>query len=422
MSEVEYLTCEKCGRSRPATKDFFKMKTGNRYPMCKTCLTEHIDNNDPTTFKWILEVFNVPFIEEVWYELGNKILAKKGIGKFGSGSVIGQYIRSMNMNQYKNYTYKDTDMLNYEIQKKHAEEEARKKARMEDEAREKELLTKFESGEISEAEYKTLSVKDEKKKTKNKEEEKEDKRKQIGLSAVGNFVIDEEKILKQLTSEDQIYLATKWGIMYTPSEWVSMERIYDQYANEFEMNIDREETLKKICKISLKMDQAIDCGDITGAKNFASILDTLRKSGKFTESQQKEEDVKEFDSIGELVALCEREGGIIEQFPINPDEYPQDKIDLTIKDLKQYNHDLVVNELGLGDLIESYIQKLDEAAKRDQEEYEKMLSTEIRDEEQDAITDQEAEEFMHYLENEIEADAQHILESIGEGDDMDEFS
>ena len=170
------------------------------------------------------------------------------------------------------------------------------------------------------------------------------------------------------------------------------------------------------------MDQAIDCGDVQGAKNFAGILDTLRKSGKFTESQKKDEEQKEFDTIGELVALCEREGGIIEQFPIDPDEYPQDKIDLTIKDLKQYNHDLVVNELGLGDLIESYIQKLDEAAKRDQEEYDKMLNTEIEDEEMDALTDQEAEDFMHYLESEIEADAQQILESIGEGDDADEFS
>ena len=63
MSDVVYMTCEKCGRSRPATKEFFKMKTGDRYPMCKACLTEHIDNNDPSTFKWILEIFNVPYIE-----------------------------------------------------------------------------------------------------------------------------------------------------------------------------------------------------------------------------------------------------------------------------------------------------------------------------------------------------------------------
>ena len=122
MSDVVYMTCEKCGRSRPATKEFFKMKTGDRYPMCKACLTEHIDNNDPTTFKWILEIFNVPYIEEVWFDLGNKILAKQGPAKFGPGSVIGQYIRSMNMTQYRDYTYKDTDKLNYEYHKKQATE------------------------------------------------------------------------------------------------------------------------------------------------------------------------------------------------------------------------------------------------------------------------------------------------------------
>lgn len=410
MADVEYLSCTKCGRSKPATKQFFKMKTGERYPICKVCLTEHIDNNDPETFKWILELFDVPYIKDVWFDLGNKILAKQG-PKFGPGSVIGQYIRTMNMTQYNKYTYKDTDKLNYEAEKKQAIAKFTQEATAADIQREEHLLRRYEEGEISKAEYDTLSVNGAPK----------DKVYRIGNSSDG-FKLDEDEILKELSQDEQLYLATKWGTMYLPSEWISMERTYEQYASEFEMNIDREETLKKICKVSLKMDQAIDSGDVTGAKNFAGILDTLRKSGKFTESQKKEEEQKEFDTIGELVALCEREGGIIEQFPIDPDEYPQDKIDLTIKDLKQYNHDLVVNELGLGDLIESYIQKLDEAAKRDQEEYDKMLNTEIEDEEMDALTDQEAEDFMHYLESEIEADAQQILESIGEGDDADEFS
>ena len=67
-------------------------------------------------------------------------------------------------------------------------------------------------------------------------------------------------------------------------------------------------------------------------------------------------------TIGELVALCEREGGIIKNFPKYDDsKYTQDKIDITIKDLQRYTHNLAVNELGLGDLIESYIDKLDKA-------------------------------------------------------------
>ena len=46
---AEKLMCTKCGRLRPET-EFFKMKTGSRYEMCKDCLCQYIDNTDPQTF------------------------------------------------------------------------------------------------------------------------------------------------------------------------------------------------------------------------------------------------------------------------------------------------------------------------------------------------------------------------------------
>ena len=58
----ERITCTQCGRDK-AEKEFFMMKNHERYPVCKSCLTMYIDNSDPSTFKWILEKFNVPYIE-----------------------------------------------------------------------------------------------------------------------------------------------------------------------------------------------------------------------------------------------------------------------------------------------------------------------------------------------------------------------
>jgi hypothetical protein len=141
-----------------------------------------------------------------------------------------------------------------------------------------------------------------------------------------------------------------------------MEQMYNKYAQEYDLNVDREEVLKKMCKTSLKMDEALDAGDVTGYKNLAAVFDQLRKSGKFTEAQNKDDKQQVLSSIGELVALCEQEGGIIPSLPqYDPDQYPQDKIDFTLRDLKSYTYSLVSNELGLGDLIESYIDKLDKA-------------------------------------------------------------
>ena len=113
-----------------------------------------------------------------------------------------------------------------------------------------------------------------------------------------------------------------------------------------------------------------------------------------------------------MVALCEQEGGIIEQFPINPDEYSQDKVDFTIKDLKAYNYNLVVNELGLGDLIESYVQKLEQAEESDQNMFNNLITNEKEEAEQ-ALTDKEAEDFQNFLEKEIEDEAEKLLQSLG---------
>lgn len=192
--------------------------------------------------------------------------------------------------------------------------------------------------------------------------------------------------------------------------------MWNKYSTEYEMNVDREEVLKKMCKTSLKMDQALDTGDTTGYKSLATVFDQLRKSGKFTEVQNKEEKQVYLSTIGELVALCEREGGIIEALPqFDPDQYPQDKIDFTLKDLKSYTYNLVTNELGLGDLIESYIEKLEKAESEGDVNLEDGLITNIDEAEENAATAEDYEEFQTFLENEIENEAEELEKLLGIG-------
>lgn len=49
MTTYEKKTCKKCGKVRKET-EFFKMKTGNRYDLCKECLCANIKNDQPDTF------------------------------------------------------------------------------------------------------------------------------------------------------------------------------------------------------------------------------------------------------------------------------------------------------------------------------------------------------------------------------------
>lgn len=414
MAAIPHKTCTKCGRSLKEV-DFFKLKTGERYDLCKDCLCQYIDNRKPDTFMWILKEFDVPYIEKKWTQLTNDKY-KKNPGKFGPKSVIGTYLRMMNMAQYCDFHYSDSDKLN-NIAGPEDENNI-------DEAYEEKLLDQLHKGEITETQYNTLTKTNKTPKgggvdengylveLNNVEMPKEEAEESLQTP---QYQFDASYWTDQLTDKDIDYLMLKWGTMYTPEEWIKMETMYGKYAQEYDLTVDREEVLKKMCKTSLKMDGALDAGDVTGYKNLAAVFDQLRKSGKFTEAQNKDDKQEVLSSIGELVALCEQEGGIISALPqYDPDQYPQDKIDFTLRDLQAYTYSLVSNELGLGDLIESYVEKL-EKSEEESVDLDAGLVTSAEEAAKEELSNEEAEEWQGFLDNEIEAEAE-MLERFMAGD------
>lgn len=380
--DTVYKTCPKCGKKKKET-DFYIKRNGERCDLCKQCLTMYVDNRRPDTFKWILKEIDVPYVESKWVEQANKAYMKNP-AKFGPMSVLGTYLRTMRMNQYADCGYEDSDKLNnadYQEAKKQMNRLASTEI---DEEFEQKLLDKLEAGEISQAQYNTMSRKSvidminekmkkaeedckdaeedafvnhaelevpentldesnqkdvveqakemakdiaenglppelEKKRgrpAKSKEdppapqvpeETKEilnlvpDIASTLGVNPVENiqndtlsigadntnqFIpdvarIDESQISSELTPDDIKYLSLKWGLLYKPSEWVKMEELYQKYAADYELSTDREQVLKNICKTDLKMNQALDVGDVKTFKDLQSANDMLRKSGKF---------------------------------------------------------------------------------------------------------------------------------------------
>lgn len=394
---MEYQVCTKCGKAKKET-DFYKMNDGSRCDMCKSCITMHIDNRKPDTFLWILEKFDVPYIEDKWVELSNREYLKNP-AKFGPTSVFGKYLRAMHMNQYKDYKFADSDRLNYEKLKQIEEAQAKRKEMGLNQEYEDNLKSKLDNGEISEAEYNTLSH--------TTDPSSED------IAPVGppQFIqdvsqINEDSIKAELSEDDIKYLALKWGLFYKPSQWVSLEQKYQEYANQYELSVDREDVLRKICKVSLKMDEALDLGDTKTFKDLSTTYETLRKSGKFTEAQKQEEERREIDSIGELVAFVEKEGGAIPCYK-DPIEYPQDKIDFTIRDMKHYIDKLVKEELGLSDLIESFIEKAD---KNKIETADDIMKQGF--DEESLTKEDEIQNFQEFLSKEIEEESYKLAEEF----------
>lgn len=92
-----------------------------------------------------------------------------------------------------------------------------------------------------------------------------------------------------------------------------------------------------------------------GFQKLSRVYDSLRKSAKFTAAQNKEDKNDFVDSIGEFVAMCEREEGFIPRYAT---DIPQDKVDLTLKDMNNYLYKLVTQDLGFGQQIEDSLKKI----------------------------------------------------------------
>ena len=333
---------------------FFTYKDGTKTEMCKKCLTMHIDNWDSETYLWLLEKMDVPYIPQEWNTLRDRLYAKDP-SKLTSSSVFGRYLSKMKLKQWRDYTWADSERLQQEAEAaaKEHEEEAKR--------REEEAKEKFENGEISEAEYKTLVST-----VTQRETLPPPPMNPIGQngSVGGAFAMNEDDFMAEddipdagadLTDEDKMYLAVKWGRLYKPAEWVALEQNYEEMTKSFDIqDADTINTLKLICKTNLKMNQALDTGDLDGYQKLSRVSDSLRKSAKFTAAQNKEDKNDFVDSVGELVAMCEREGFI----PRFVTDIPQDKVDLTLKDMNDYLKKLVTQDLGFGQQIEDALKKI----------------------------------------------------------------
>lgn len=365
MSEQRF--CSKC-RKTMAETNFYTYKDGTKCELCKACLTLHINNFEPDTFLWLLEKFDVPYIPAEWNILRDRAYAKDPY-KMNGMSVFGKYLSKMKLKQWKNFTWADTERLQAE-----AEEKAKLYGQPQEIVEEQlaEIEEAYKNGEITEAQWMTY---------------KEIKAPKPEFQVVsGNTVttagpsgspypvndnpfeqVDVPDVGNDLTEEDKVYLAMKWGRLYSSSDWVYLEQKYNDFMNSFDIQgAARIDTLIQICKLSLKMNQALDTGDYDTYAKLSRAYDTLMKSAKFTEAQNKDGDSSEFDSVGAIVAFCEKEGGFIPEYKI---EASRDIIDTIIEDNKTYLQTLIHNDTNLSQQIEQFLKKKEiaEEQKRDRQ-------------------------------------------------------
>ena len=381
ISDTYY--CKTCNRTMDEGQ-FYLSKRLDKYPQngklpeCKKCITRHVDNWDAKTFTWILEEIDVPYIEEEWNTLVERYCQDRS--KVTGMTVLGRYLSKMKLKQFRDYGWDDTEKIKAEIDAKKRDAMARQGYSGE------EIEAAITAGTMPpkpEGWDETLNVRQE------EETPSVDMLEPVGF-------IDE------LTDEDKIYLSLKWGKTYRPYEWVWLEQYYQEMMDSFDIQTPSHiDSLKLICKTSLKCHQLIDLGDIEGFQKVSRVYDTLMKSAKFTAVQNKSESGEFMESISELVLLCEKEGGFIPRFYTDS---PKDKVDMTIRDMQGYNRSLIENETNLSDLIEGAVKALQRQAEIEEDE-------DIDDDELDLeeivkqdMTDEDFEEYYSFLEEQEEMD------------------
>lgn len=382
--------CQKCGKMLDEDTQFYTYKDGTKTEMCKKCLTMHIDNFDESTYLWLLEKMDVPYIPEEWNVLRERAYAKNP--NLNGMSVFGKYLSKMKLKQYKQYGWADTEKLNA------LNDERRAVQKEEREKFEEEIKKQFEAGEIGEAEYKTMISAE----TQNKDymsrpvappEFPQDK-----YFSENSEIVQEQmdSLISELTQEDKKVLAMKWGALYRPEEWIELEKDYNNMMNSFDIqDADTINTLILICKTNLKMNQALDAGDIEGYQKLSKVSESLRKSAKFTAAQNKEQKNDYVDCVGELVAMCEKDGFI----PRFETDIPQDKVDLTLKDMENYLYKLVTQDLGFGQQIEDALKKI-----QIQKEMNENVKDILEDDDPTTLIDQDYEEFYNSVNEQKEQD------------------
>ena len=333
--------CEKCNRTM-GREQFYSSNNLEKYPnegvfpQCKKCMTMHVDNWDPDTYMWILQEADVPYIPEEW----NKLMATyaKDRSKVTGMSIIGRYLSKMKLKQWKEYRWKDTEFLQ-ELANSKIEQTMKRQGYDASQIATAINKATFElpTGELAIPEY-------------------EDEQENTFVQSPAQTT-EEEAFDLGLTEEDIRYLRLKWGKMYRPEEWVTLEQLYVDMMNSYDIQAAGDvNTLKLACKSSLKANQLLDLGDIDGAQKASKMYEAQMKAGKWTAAQNKTDENELVDSIGELVAICEKDGFI----PAYYVDGPKDKVDRVIQDMQIYTRELVTNELGLGNMIENALKAIED--------------------------------------------------------------
>lgn len=361
------LTCKKT----LSEKEFFKTGRKDKYPAgilphCKTCVTMGVNDTDPTTFLPILKEIDIPYMPGEWRAL----FAKKDAR---GASILGKYTSKMRLNQYKKYSWVDTERL-VASESESILAALRQETNSESEAEEKfEAMMSMQDIAESHAQQNAGSA-------------------VVSDNMMSLYGLTPQTSKYNLTQEEINELKLTWGDDYSEDQYLQLEQLFTDMRTAYVIHDPIAiSNAKMISKMTVKMNKFLDIDDVESASKVSRQLDLFIKTANLAPVQQKDRQQTTF-AISQMAFLVEREGGFIPTFYM---EKPNDKIDLLLRDMENYTQMLVTGESQLGSMIENAqtILAADDCEEEEIEDYDDfaVLEQEILgelepEEDEDAIT------------------------------------
>lgn len=325
---LEKKVCARCKKTYSLDK-YYKTRTLEEYsdgylPVCKSCLENTYKATDPASFMHILKAIDVPWVPSEYRTIYNKNVKPNAPNSL---SILGKYIMKMKLIQYNKYGFMDSA----EAQEKYEQPEYYDSI---ENYNYNIPLDKPNNFSSSKSNFSLDAVT------------------QDDLSEGDRMAINPEEIDSQLktienslTQEEINYLVLKWGMAYNRTQLLTLEKMYLEMCEDYDIRTtSQKDYLKKYCVASMRYDDCLAAQDYEAARKASGMFTNINKEAGFQPIQNQGSNEEYMNAVSYLVKLAESEGPIGKDLWKDYIDYPEDMVDLSIKDIKHWQKELVAND------------------------------------------------------------------------------
>ena len=137
---------------------------------------------------------------------------------------------------------------------------------------------------------------------------------------------------------------SKWGTQYEFSEYLRLEEIYNNTVSSVGTTSPLVlDTIRKLAVTSIKIDKALEEGEVKAAAEYSKMYQTFIKSGGFEEMVDISSDSNVIANVADLCNYLEENNFEFEFY----DKVPRDVVDKTILDYQNWMRKFVLDSAGI---------------------------------------------------------------------------